>query len=60
MPFIGFTGRHIDDCVKQANEWEERFEGHIDVICVAPIVLPDGEIQVWIAYEACEPVGSDT
>jgi len=60
MPFIGFRGQHIDQCVQQANEWEDSFEGHIDVICMAPIVLPGGGIQVMIAYEECELLRSDT
>ena len=60
MPFIGFTGNHIDQCVKQANEWEDSFEGHIDVICAAPIVMPGGQIQVFVVYEECKLIEVDT
>ena len=61
MPkFIGFIGWHVDSLTWDANQWAERQPNHIDIICMVPFVLPDGQIQVWIAYEECEPIRSDT
>ena len=62
MPkFIGFTGTHVAQLTWDATQWIERNpNNHIDIICMVPFVLPDGEIQVWIAYEECEIVRSDT
>ena len=61
MPkFIGFTGTHVDNWTWEATKWIERNPNHIDILFAVPVVLPKGKIQVWIAYEECEPIRSDT